>query len=108
MSQPEATTDYVADRSPAVETDPSSQQGQPSTPKLQKSHEGEHHGDFGDTDVPITHMVKVFALCAAINSCNLGYDIGTSSKLADAEVSLVWLNSLANFFLVALQRMRPR
>lgn len=81
MAEPEATTDYVADRSP-VAVEKTREQLGPPTPKLQKSHEGEHHGDFGDSDVPITHMVKVFALCAAINSCNLGYDIGTSSKLS--------------------------
>ena len=37
-----------------------------------KSHEGEHHGDHGEMVIPITRSVKVFAFCAAINSCNIG------------------------------------
>jgi len=50
-------------------------------PKLQKTHEGEHHGDYGDSgEVPITRSTYLFALCAAINSVNLGYDIGTSTS----------------------------
>jgi hypothetical protein len=49
-------------------------------PKLLKSHEGEHHGDYGSAVIPITRSVKVFAFCAALNSCNLGYDVGVSTN----------------------------
>ena len=58
---------------------------------LSQSHEGEHHGDFGETEILITRAVKVFAFCAAINSCNLGYDIGvstTASKLVQEQWGL--------------------
>lgn len=48
-------------------------------PKLSVSHEGEHHNDFGD-DIRITRSTYLFALCAALNSVNLGYDIGTSTS----------------------------
>lgn len=48
-------------------------------PKLSKSHEGEHHDDFGG-DIRITKSTYIFALCAALNSVNLGYDIGTSTS----------------------------
>ena len=51
----------------------------PDHPKLQQSHEGEHHGDYGSSAIPINRAVKTFALCAAVNSCNLGYDIGMST-----------------------------
>ena len=48
-------------------------------PKLSVSHEGEHHNDFGG-DLGITRSTYIFALCAALNSVNLGYDIGTSTS----------------------------
>jgi MFS family permease len=44
-----------------------------------KSHEGEHHGNFDASSVRVTRSTVVFALCAALNSCNLGYDIGVST-----------------------------
>lgn len=47
--------------------------------KLSASHEGEHHNDFGG-DIRITKSTYIFALCAALNSVNLGYDIGTSTS----------------------------
>lgn len=56
-------------------------EGNPPRPKLTQSHEGEHHGDYGSTDVPLLHATKVFALCAAVNSCNLGFDIGVSTSV---------------------------
>ena len=43
------------------------------------SHLGEHHADQGLT-VPITRATYVFSLCAALNSVNLGYDIGVSTE----------------------------
>lgn len=51
------------------------------TGTLKKSHEGEHHGDFSDTSLKVTRHTYIFALCAAINSCNLGYDIGVSTNV---------------------------
>lgn len=47
------------------------------------SHEGEHHADYNaNTDIPIRKATKIFAMCAALNSCNLGFDIGyVSSKV---------------------------
>ena len=48
-------------------------------PKLQASHEGEHHGDYSG-NIPITRSTVVFAMCAAVNSVNLGYDIGISTS----------------------------
>ena len=58
-------TDYVADAPP---------------PKLQQSHEGEHHDDFGGTEIPVSRNVKLFAFCASINSVNLGYVVGISTN----------------------------
>jgi hypothetical protein len=52
----------------------------PDHPKLQKTHEGEHHGDFGNEPVKITRSTYIYAFCAAVNSCNLGYDIGVSTE----------------------------
>jgi len=54
----------------------------PTKPTLQQSHEGEHHGDYGSQDIPLLHATKVFALCAACNSCNLGFDIGVSTSVS--------------------------
>jgi MFS family permease len=48
--------------------------------KIYKTHEGEHHGDFSDTSLKLTKYTYLFAMCAAVNSCNLGYDIGVSGN----------------------------
>ena len=48
--------------------------------KIYKTHEGEHHGDFSDTSLKLTRYTYLFAFCAALNSCNLGYDIGASAN----------------------------
>jgi fucose permease len=50
-------------------------------PTLQQSHEGETHDDYGNVDIPINYATKIFALCAALNSCNLGFDIGVSTSV---------------------------
>jgi hypothetical protein len=52
----------------------------PELPKLQQTHEGEHHGDYGTAPVKITRSTYIYAFCAAVNSCNLGYDIGVSTE----------------------------
>jgi len=75
-------------------------------PKLQQSHEGEHHNDHGGTEVPVSRNVKVFAFCAAINSAILGYVTGVSThsgrmiqdefSLSDEELE-VYIGTL-NFF----------
>lgn len=45
-----------------------------------KTHQGEHHGDFSGTSLKVTRSTVLFAACAALNSCNLGYDIGVSTN----------------------------
>ena len=79
--------------------------------KLEQTHEGEFHGDHGDGSVPvvITSKTKLFAFCAALNSCNLGYDIGVSSEvgilvkdsmnLSDTQVE-IFMGSLNLFAMV--------
>ena len=52
----------------------------PSGKELAKTHEGEHHGDYSDQSLKITRSTVVYACCAALNSCNLGYDIGVSTN----------------------------
>jgi hypothetical protein len=57
------------------------------------THEGEYHGDQqdGTMPLPITRSTYTFVLCAAINSCNLGYDIGVgtdASRLIQADLGL--------------------
>jgi len=46
-----------------------------------KSHEGEYHSDVsqGSTPILIPMGLWIIVLCAALNSCNLGYDIGVST-----------------------------
>jgi MFS family permease len=46
-----------------------------------RSHEGEHHGDYGSNHIPISGSVRLYTFCAAVNSCNVGYDIGVSTNL---------------------------
>jgi len=60
----------------------------PNHPYLQVTHEGEHRYDNTSTQqqqpqlllaLPITRSTKLWSACAAINSCNLGYDIGVNT-----------------------------
>eukprot|EP00581_Thalassiosira_minuscula_P018509 CAMPEP_0183730760 /NCGR_PEP_ID=MMETSP0737-20130205/33625_1 /TAXON_ID=385413 /ORGANISM="Thalassiosira miniscula, Strain CCMP1093" /LENGTH=614 /DNA_ID=CAMNT_0025963341 /DNA_START=151 /DNA_END=1995 /DNA_ORIENTATION=- len=52
----------------------------PDRPHLEQTHEGEHRFDHGDVaSLKITRSTKLFAFCAALNSCNLGYDIGVNT-----------------------------
>jgi len=53
----------------------------PDEPKFKQSHEGEHRGDFGGSrpEKRITLKVYLWTACAALNSCNLGYDIGVNT-----------------------------
>jgi hypothetical protein len=53
---------------------------EPPTEKTTVSHMGEHHADYGETPIPLTRSTKLYALCASVNSCNLGYDIGVSTE----------------------------
>lgn len=49
---------------------------------LQHTHEGEHHGDYGEWgEIPITGATRLFVSCAALNSCNLGFDLGVSTSV---------------------------
>jgi hypothetical protein len=66
----------------------------PDFPKLYVSHPGEFRDDHdgnGGPSVKITRSTYLFCLCAAVNSCNLGYDIGVSteaSKLIQDDLGL--------------------
>ena len=54
----------------------------PDRPRLLQTHEGEHrydHGDAASSILEVTRSTRLFALCAALNSCNLGYDIGVNT-----------------------------
>jgi sugar porter (SP) family MFS transporter len=56
-----------------------------------RTHEGEYHGDQHGGLIPITRSTYTFVLCAAINSCNLGYDIGVgtdAARLIQADLGL--------------------
>lgn len=55
----------------------------PDHPKLDKTHEGEHHEDFDASisdPLRLTNSTILYAACASLNSCNLGYDIGVSTE----------------------------
>lgn len=43
---------------------------------------GEFHGDTHDIPIPITRSLYMYTFCAALNSCNLGYDIGVNTAVA--------------------------
>lgn len=52
----------------------------PDRPHMEQTHEGEHRFDHGDiASLKITRSTKLFAFCAALNSCNLGYDVGVNT-----------------------------
>jgi hypothetical protein len=51
----------------------------PDDPKLHQTHQGEHRGDFGTVPVKASSKVYLWVLCASLNSCNLGYDIGVNT-----------------------------
>jgi hypothetical protein len=55
----------------------------------------EHHEVHTNTtiepNVPITKSTMIYVFCAALNSCNLGYDIGVStnvSKLIQNDINI--------------------
>lgn len=52
----------------------------PDAPKqFRKTHEGEHRQDFGGVEIKLSHKTYIWVMCAALNSCNLGYDIGVNT-----------------------------
>lgn len=54
----------------------------PDRPRLLQTHEGEHrydHGDAASSVLKVTRHTTLYAFCAALNSCNLGYDIGVNT-----------------------------
>ena len=82
----------------------------PDHPHLEQTHEGEHRYDHGDiASLKITRSTKLFAFCAALNSCNLGYDIGVNTgagpllqeslNLTDIQVE-IFMGSLNLFAMV--------
>lgn len=76
---------------------------------LSKTHEGEFPDDYGDIPHEVTSSVYLYAMCAAINSVNLGYDIGVntdaslllrdSMNLSDVQLE-VFMGSLNLFAMV--------
>jgi len=82
----------------------------PDRPQLEQTHEGEHRFDHGSiAALKITRATKLYAFCAALNSCNLGYDIGVNTgagmllqeSLALSDVQLeVFMGSLNLFAMV--------
>jgi len=76
------------------------------TTSINRSHEGEHHNDLGDHDtIPISRATMIFAMCAALNSCNLGYDIGVNTsagKLLQDEGSLALSDRQLEIFMGSL------
>lgn len=79
VSGPEVNFDYD-DTSSAAAADTTPPSNLDTTPKLHQSHVGEHRGDFGEVPVKVSSKVYIWALCAALNSCNLGYDIGVNTS----------------------------
>ena len=81
--------DYGATEPPEADDDSAVRPGEtgvdrhlphPDRPHLAQTHEGEHRFDHGDVaSLKITRATKVYAFCAALNSCNLGYDIGVNT-----------------------------
>ena len=60
----------------------------PDMPKLEQTHEGEYHDDHGEYgNVGITNSTYLFAFCAALNSCNLGYDIGVRHGILSVAIA---------------------
>jgi MFS family permease len=56
-------------------------------------------------DIPISRATKIFAMCAALNSCNLGYDIGVNTsagKLLQDENSLALTDGQLEIFMGSL------
>ena len=72
-----------------------------STPDKTKVRQGEHHGDYGSVDIPISGCVRLYTLCASINSCNLGYDIGVSTNLGPLIQSDFGLTDLQRELLIS-------
>ena len=53
-----------------------------SSDKLLEAEEAhQHDGESDDVPVKITSSTYLFAICASVNSCNLGYDIGISTEI---------------------------
>lgn len=55
------------------------------------THEGEHHGDRSGTAIQLTRASYLYSICACVNSCNLGFDIGATTNvgpLVEAEFGL--------------------
>jgi hypothetical protein len=44
------------------------------------SQSGAYRGDTSQYSVPITRSVYLWVICASLNSCNLGYDIGVNTS----------------------------
>mmetsp|Transcript_5229 Transcript_5229/g.12507 ORF Transcript_5229/g.12507 Transcript_5229/m.12507 type:complete len:511 (-) Transcript_5229:133-1665(-) len=45
------------------------------------THEGEHHKDRSDTTLQLPRATYLYAMCACLNSVNLGFDIGATTNV---------------------------
>ncbi|KAL3941282.1 MAG: hypothetical protein SGBAC_004330 [Bacillariaceae sp.] len=55
------------------------------------THVGEHHGDHSGSPFQLTRASYVYSICACVNSCNLGFDLGATTNvgpLIEAEFGL--------------------
>jgi Sugar (and other) transporter len=87
ITGPELDYDYSDDLNPGMRNPVLERQKV--TMLLHQSHPGEHRKDFGEVPITLMPQVTTWVLCAAINSCNLGYDIGLN-----ASASVVMQNDL--------------
>ena len=79
---PHLEFDYEKDDSDDDESVPTGMEhhlANPDKPDLHQSHPGEHRGDFNGA-TRITGAVYLYTFCAALNSVNLGYDIGVNTN----------------------------
>ena len=50
-------------------------------PPTRAARKGENYDDANPTPVPIASKTKLFAVCASVNSCILGYDVGVGCQV---------------------------
>ena len=64
---------------------------------------GEFHGDAHAIPIPLSKNLYLYTFCAALNSCNLGYDIGVNTSVGKLlEKSLNLSNAQLEIFLGSL------
>ena len=85
------TTSYTPVESPIIIDVDSN--GETDADKRSNDH-GEEDRDGSLTSVPITNSTKLFAFCAALNSCNLGYNLGVIAGAAPLLQSTLNLSNM--------------